>query len=85
MPRPRSNRAKNMRELKRIGDSLNSALLHVFNVNQSYEAHKEYQLKLFSTVNEHTEHMLTACEFIASECTKLQKLVILMAKDIENN
>lgn len=85
MPRPKSNRARNIRELKRAGDSLNSVLLHMFAITQSYEAHKEYQIKYFTEPTEHTIHMLDAAEYIATEAGKLQKLVVLMALDIDNN
>jgi hypothetical protein len=85
MSRPRSNRAYNLRSLKRAGDGLNSTMLHMFNIAQNYEAHKEYQIKYFQAPTEHTIAMINATEYIKEECLKLQNLIIAMAVDIDKN
>lgn len=85
MARPKSNRAKNLRDLKRAGDNMNSAILKMFSINQNYIAHKAYQEKYFGKATEHTEAMIVATEVIRDKLLELQTLVIAMATDIDKN
>lgn len=85
MPRPKSKRAINIRELKRTGDSLNRAIAHIYEVAMSYQDHKQYLADRNLPETEHVKHMIDGCEYIAEQIGKLQTLVVLMAKDIDAN
>lgn len=85
MSKTKSKRSINIRELKRTGDSCNSALSHIYKVYENYQARKEYEIKYFAQPNEHTLNMLAACDYMRDQIILIQRLVISMAVDIDQN
>jgi hypothetical protein len=85
MPRPRSYRSINIRELTRAQKKLDDFLDNIGKVAMSYDAHKEFQLAKTGMIPENTQYMLDACEMLGELVKNGTMLISLMIAEINRD